>query len=236
MIRNPENSQTATNQAMLSRYRRAEALEHLAESMTLNAQIQPHWIGDSDHFWYMRTSARGTEYRRVNASAACNTEAFDHNKLATALADATGETISESALPISNLEFCETAISFDACGKRWQFDGELKITEGITTYPSHWLISPDGKKAVFLQDHNLWLHDLESGKEKALTTNGVRYHGYAIQPEGRNLVDGLGVEKDAITIPEAMWSPDSSQLLTVQLDERKVESCLQFFMSPKMVH
>ncbi|MDB4000839.1 DPP IV N-terminal domain-containing protein [bacterium] len=217
MTPNTENSQTT-----LSRYLRAEALEHLASPMALHAQVRPHWIGDSNHFWYTRIRDSSTEYRRVNASTATNTDAFDHKKLAKALADATGEPISESALPISNLEFDETAISFDAFDKRWQFDGEIKNIERSITYPSHWLLSPDSKKSVFLKDHNLWLHDLETGSEKALTTDGAEYHGYAIQPEGRNLVDGLGAPKAATTMPEAMWSPDSSQLFTVQLDERRV--------------
>jgi len=222
MTLNPDNNQTVATQTMLSRYRRAEAVEQLANPMALNAQVRPHWIGDSNHFWYTRTRDSSTEYRRVSASAATNTEAFDHKNLAAALGKATGESISESALPISNLKFGKAAVvSFDAFDKRWQFDGELKNIER-STFPRHWLLSPDGKQAVFLQDHNLWLHDLESGTEKALTTDGVEYHSYAIQPEGRNLVDGLGVPKDAITSPEAMWSPDSRQLLTVQLDERKV--------------
>ena len=55
MARNTENTQTATDQTILARYRRAEALEHLANSMALSAQVQPHWIGDSDQFWYART-------------------------------------------------------------------------------------------------------------------------------------------------------------------------------------
>ena len=65
------------------------------------------------------------------------------------------------------------------------------------------LSSPDGKKAVFVRDYNLWLRDKATGKDSALTTNG----------SAETAMDGLnGVD----TAVQARWSPDSKRLLTVQ--------------------
>ena len=78
------------------------------------------------------------------------------------------------------------------------------------------------KKAVFIKDYNLWLHDIESGNETALTTDGICHYSYATQPEGRDLVAGLEGVLEPAAMPEALWSPDSSKLYTVQLDGRRV--------------
>ncbi|ETN92060.1 Prolyl tripeptidyl peptidase precursor [Gammaproteobacteria bacterium MOLA455] len=235
MTLNQEKPRTAQDNTILARYRRAEALEHesVDGAMVSDALIRPNWIGDSDQFWYTRsTHDKGTEYRLVNAKTANNTVAFDHKRLATALADATGETVSESALPISNLDFCDAAVSFNAFDTRWQFDGELKTVKSLVTYPDHWLVSPDGTNAAFVKDYNLWLRDLNTGEERALTHDGQPHYAYAVQTEGRDLVgDFIGPEP--LVKPEALWSPDSSQLFTVQMDERRVRDLPSMLYVPQ---
>jgi hypothetical protein len=41
------------------------------------------------------------------------------------------------------------------------------------------VVSPDGMKAVFIKDWNLWLRDLATGKEMPLTADGTENFGYA---------------------------------------------------------
>ncbi len=74
------------------------------------------------------------------------------------------------------------------------------------------LRSPDGKKAVYIKDWNLWLRDLESKKETQLTTDGVKDFGYA--------TDNAGWRKSAR--PIGLWSPDSKKFATFQQDQRHV--------------
>ena len=71
------------------------------------------------------------------------------------------------------------------------------------------LRSPDGQKAVFTRDHNLWIREISSGEERALTEDGVKGYAYAIDRFGSPTVNGL-------------WSPDSQKILTYQLDQRQV--------------
>ena len=73
------------------------------------------------------------------------------------------------------------------------------------------VVSPDGKKAAFIKDYNLWVRDISSGRETQLTTDGIRYFGYATDNAGWKHSDA----------PILRWSPDSKKIATFQQDERK---------------
>ena len=74
------------------------------------------------------------------------------------------------------------------------------------------VVSPDGKKAVFIKDWNLWLRDLETKKETQLTVDGVKDFGYATDNAGWKHSDRAIV----------LWSPDSKKIATYQQDQRAV--------------
>jgi dienelactone hydrolase len=71
--------------------------------------------------------------------------------------------------------------------------------------------SPDGKRAVFIHDWNLWVRDIGTGAEKQLTTDGVKDYGYATDNAGWAHSDRAIV----------VWSPDSKMVATFQQDQRK---------------
>ena len=73
-------------------------------------------------------------------------------------------------------------------------------------------MSPDGKRAAFIRDFNLWMRDAASGKETQLTTDGVKNFGYATDNAGWIRSDN----------PILLWSPDSRKIATFQQDERGV--------------
>lgn len=73
-------------------------------------------------------------------------------------------------------------------------------------------ISPDGKKTVFIRDWNLWMRDVETGKETQLTTDGIENFGYATDNAGWRKSDR----------PILLWSPDSRKIATYQQDQRHV--------------
>src|SRR5439155_19120967 len=72
--------------------------------------------------------------------------------------------------------------------------------------------SPDGTKTVFIRDWNLWVRDIASGRETALTTDGVKDFGYA--------TDNAGWTRSER--PILLWSPDSKKIATFQQDQRNV--------------
>jgi len=74
------------------------------------------------------------------------------------------------------------------------------------------VLSPDGTRAVFTRDFNLWMRDVKTGAEKALTQDGEKDFGYATNNAG-------WVKNDR---PVVVWSPDSKKVATFQHDGRKV--------------
>ena len=74
------------------------------------------------------------------------------------------------------------------------------------------VLSPDGTKAVFIRDWNLWVRDVASKKETQLTKDGVENFGYA--------TDNSGWRKSER--PVLLWSPDSKKIATFQQDQRNV--------------
>ena len=242
----PVVNNSSSDQSMLARYQRAQTIENARyiESLVLNAVITPHWIGNSDCFWYTRSArkegatALTTEYRLVNAKTATNIEAFDHHELAAALAEAARQSVDPLSLPISHLEFSfeDQSVAFDAFDQRWTFDrqGSIEAADSLVKHSSQWLVSPDGLKAVFVKDYNLWLKELDSGKERALTDDGEQYYAYGSQPESRDLMGELYQNSFMIPqAPQALWSPDSSKLFTLQTDERQVRSLPAMLYAPQ---
>lgn len=77
---------------------------------------------------------------------------------------------------------------------------------------SNEILSPDGTKAVFIRDWNLWIRDIASKKESPLTTDGTKDFGYATDNAGWKHTDRAIV----------LWSPDSKKIATFQQDQRQV--------------
>ena len=75
--------------------------------------------------------------------------------------------------------------------------------------------SPDGQYAVFSRDYNLWLENITSSNQTALTTDGSVHYAYA------GTASGYG--RQEVETLEAVWSPDSTRVLLVVKDNRQVK-------------
>jgi dipeptidyl-peptidase-4 len=86
-------------------------------------------------------------------------------------------------------------------------------------------ISPDGKFVSFVRDHNLWLVNLADSKERAITQGGT-------EEIRKGELDWVYPEE--LEIKTAYWwSPDSSAIAYLEMDERKVSQYpLVDFASP----
>jgi dipeptidyl-peptidase-4 len=73
-------------------------------------------------------------------------------------------------------------------------------------------MSPDGTKAIFICDWNLWVRDVATGQDRQLTTDGVKDFGYATSNAGWATSAAASLS----------WSPDGRKIATQQQDERKV--------------
>ena len=198
-------------------YARAETLLSAATApLVLGASVQPNWL-PGDRFWYRNTTSGGTEFILVDPATGTRARAFDHDRLASALGAAADTTVAPLELPIRTFE---PGPSGDALTARV---GDVRIRCDLRAYtcsptapgpePDPAAIpSPDGATAAFIRDHNLWLRDLDTGAETALTTDGIEDFGYATNNAG-------WVRRDS---PVLLWSPDSDMIATFRHDARGV--------------
>ncbi|MEO7530724.1 MAG: DPP IV N-terminal domain-containing protein, partial [Sediminibacterium sp.] len=140
-------------------------------------------------------------------------------------------------LPFQTISFSPDGkyVSFTADTKRWKYDlqsSQVTPNDG-TVFANNTdaqsargaggrgaggrgagneLLSPDGKRAVFIKDWNLWMRDVASDKQTQLTTDGVKDFGYATDNAGWKSSDR----------PILRWSPDSKKIATFKQDQRAV--------------
>ena len=182
-----------------------------------HGRINAQWLSD-DKFWYQDLTPEGTNYILVNPAKHTRINAFDQQKLAAALTSATGKNFIANKLQIRILDYSDNRIMlFEAAGKNWKADlTNYNIMEVGAAPQQHEPnrneeISPDGKKAAFIKDYNLWVRDLATNETTQLTTDGVKDFGYATDNAGWKHSDR----------PILRWSPDSKKIATFQQDERK---------------
>jgi len=195
--------------------------------MVKNILVVPHWIGDQDRFWYKRETTRGYEFVVVDATNGARQPAFDHVAMADALSSLGITEPNPTALPIAALRFsgAPDRITFTVGDDAYSCTLEplaCEETAQATDSPGM-LISPDGGKAVLTRDGNLWHHDMATGAERRLTTDGSRHHGYGIT-YGNWKAEYIPSKRTGTPLPpmETEWSPNSSKVLVTRLDERHV--------------
>lgn len=220
-------------------YQRAEKfLGRFTAPLVRHGAVNPNWIGDG-RMWYRNVTAEGTEFILVDPAAQTRTLAFDHQRLANALSSA-DKSFEAFDLPFSKFSFGEDeqTITFSALGREytcslndyvctWKEKKESELPESGST-PSgrnrSFVVSPNGKLAAFIRDHNLWTVDLESDQETQLTFDGIKDYGYATNNAGWTKGPG----------PVVLWSPDSKRIATFQHDSRGVGE--MYMLSTKSGH
>ncbi|MGD8500835.1 MAG: DPP IV N-terminal domain-containing protein [Phycisphaerales bacterium] len=118
-------AQNGAAQGTRSDYERALNLRELTANKVFKDRVRPHWLSGNTQFWYRNDLAdEQREFILVNAETGVRQPAFDHERLAKVLADATAEEIQASRLPLDKLEFPEpgSELLFTSQGKRWKCD------------------------------------------------------------------------------------------------------------------
>jgi dipeptidyl aminopeptidase/acylaminoacyl peptidase len=210
---------TGSAQGTAEDYARAERLREQTRGKVSSASVTAHWLAGGDRFWYRREHPAGTrEFVVVDARTGTRRPAFDHARLAAALAGATAMPHEAAHLPIERIEIDEEdegAIRFEAHDKAWRYDpaadalgpgaplGRPPETEARNRggrgrgfrRSSPRAESPDGKFTVVVKEHNLSLKNNQTGEESALSTGGTVDDGYD---------------------DDVYWSPDSSKLVALR--------------------
>lgn len=227
-----------TGQVTAAEYDRAVAmLGPSLNGLVIGGDVNPNWLPDG-RFWYRSQTAAGFEFRLVSPAQRRMAPAFDHARLASALGQASGTAATATNLPFQSIDFSARmdSVSVNVGQRRFRCDvrGNACVAAGAATGGGGGRgfgrggrggggggrgnagptlsVSPDGTTAAFLRDWNIWLRDVATGRERALTTDGVENFGYATDNAGWRTGDR----------PMLLWSPDSRKIATQQQDERHV--------------
>jgi len=200
-------------------YQRAERfLSQFTQPLVYQTSVNPNWVRP-DAFWYTSQRKDGTFFMLADLRRKSNEPLFDHGRLAEALGNAADTTFSSTELPITDITMNGNAreivihlpnMKAECNIRRYSCVGHEPAKERQRVARNS--ISPDGMHQAFIKDHNLWVRNLDSGDEKALTTDGIEDYGYATNNAG--WIRGRD--------PVLLWSPDSKKIATFQHDGRGV--------------
>ncbi|MFF0145725.1 dipeptidyl aminopeptidase/acylaminoacyl peptidase [Amycolatopsis sulphurea] len=205
------------------RYATAEAmLPHKLRKLISSSGVLPTWFEGTETFWYRNQVGTGHEFVVVDAEVGTRRPAFDHVRMATALATVLDTAPAADALPISDIEQRDGAVRVTAVTRQVEVDLDSYTATDLGEVRQGEALSPDGRWAVLTRDHNLVLRDTETGEERQLTTDGVdgnAYAGMTDQVAALVMQENLGLK----LTPLVVWSPDSTRFVTHRLDQRGVE-------------
>jgi hypothetical protein len=208
-------------------YEHAESfLSYNTDPFIDRSSVRPNWLA-GDKFWYRVSTAQGNEFILVDPVKKTRTAAFDSQKLADALSAAAGKKYDANKLPFQSISYTADgkSVLFTADGKKWSYNPQTnQVTEDTSkvevkrqSLPAvrrrgggNEVFSPDGKRAAFIKNYNLWVRDVATNKQTQLTTDGIKDFGYATDNAGWTTSDR----------PIVSWSPDSKKIATFQQDQR----------------
>jgi dipeptidyl aminopeptidase/acylaminoacyl peptidase len=203
-------------------YERANGLREKWQSLAVNLpERPPSWIGTTHRFWYRKTVQGGSEFWIVDADAAAKRPAFDHAKLAAALAAELKDKVDPKKLPFMGITFAddEKSLTFEAGESRWKCDlasyvltklGPAERRRGggdgygqggpaAQAASAEFKPSPDGKWEAGLRNYNVFVRSKEKDKKEQffLSTDGSEGNYYIYK--------------------SIVWSPDSKKIAACRL-------------------
>jgi dipeptidyl aminopeptidase/acylaminoacyl peptidase len=224
-------SVSAQNKSLTTQdYQHAESfMSYGVQPYIDHGNVNPNWL-PGDKFWYRVLTPQGSEFILVDPVKGTKTAAFDQQKLAAAISAVVGKSYTAAMLPFLSFSYSPdgNAIIFRADNKQWKYDIQNNSVTADTSQMRGMgrqgggrfsggsrgleVMSPDGSKAAFIKDYNLWVRDVKTGQQTQLTTDGIKDFGYATDNAGWKGGDGAILR----------WSPDSKKIATFKDDQRNV--------------
>jgi len=196
-------------------YKRAEKFlwQHTHDKV-LGTVSGQSWAND-DLLIYRTRTRGGTKYILADLAANKKENVFDHQRLADSLEKYTDSDLNPDNLMLRGLELVNEGkvIRYQMRGTRYETDLSSYQTREVSPVQKHKeILSPDGKKAAYIKNHNLWIRNTETDEHTQLTTDGEQYYGYATNNAGwyRN------------NRPVLLWGPNSEKIATFRHDSRGV--------------
>jgi dipeptidyl-peptidase 4 len=195
--------------------RAAKMLGSSLDSLVIGGRVTATWLPD-DRFYYRTTTPTGSEWLLVDPVHRSQRALFDAEAVAQALGRAGAGTFDGKKLPATHVALSSDGaqVTLEIKQHQWRCDvgGHACQADTAKTSATPEIVSPDGKRAAFIRNWNLWVRDVATGHETQLTTDGTENFGYATDNAG-------WVHSDR---PVLLWSPDSKKIATQQQDDRPV--------------
>ena len=198
-------------QGTVEDYQRAYDVKHLySANHVYYSDVTACWIGNTHSFWYVRHTPEGNFIQLVNAETKERKPLFDHQQLAGRLKEQTGQNVNANYLYLQNLwvDDAFSQVHFVFNNRRWTYQiAENKLTDNGALPPRgksrHWMevddekgggpvTSPDGKYVAYVKEHNVFVREQATGKERQMSCDGTigNYYSSYISwaPDSRKLV------------------------------------------------
>ncbi|HEX7861416.1 MAG TPA: DPP IV N-terminal domain-containing protein [Verrucomicrobiae bacterium] len=205
------------------------------ETKIYRDKVEARWFADNTKFWYRNDLPNGRrEFIVVDVEKGTRERAFDHERVAKALAEKWANEVEAEKLPFQRLEFSSDGKKVSLIGESaWSFDLEEYLpTEDKTERPERTETpreerrqrgtrtratakSPDEKLEIMVRGHNLYLR--EGTNEIALSYDGNPGNSYARNAQRARQVEMRFDERDdEAPAPEVYWSPDSRFIVAMR--------------------
>jgi len=194
------------------------------DKMVFDTALEPHWLENSEKFWYSFETSEGTDFYLVDPVRKIKTYIFDKAKMAALLTEHTKNPYDPKHIPITTLTFVnnDRAVRFEVDSLLFEytlsteqlaFIEEVKPEEKTPGWVS---FSPDSLTIVFARNHNLYMMNANDpdSVEIQLTFDGERFYSYA--------ADNSDTTTDKRVRAFVEWSPDSKKFWLCRYDVRNV--------------
>ena len=197
-------------QGSLEDYQRAYSMrQKYGMDKVLNMNVMPQWVEGTHSFWYMQQTPQGKKYLLVDADKKGKKELFNPAKLAAAMSNASGKDVKANELQLERMKVSKDfdQLKFVSGGHHWAYSVKknLLTDEGVVParpQEKHWMeideekegdpvTSPDGKYVAYIKNQNVYVKEVATGKEKALSIDGTLSNYYSVYIQ---------------------WSPDSKKV------------------------
>ncbi|MHA1473853.1 MAG: prolyl oligopeptidase family serine peptidase [Promethearchaeota archaeon] len=193
-----------------------------------NSILMLKWLSD-EQLWYQKRTSAGHEFILYDIEENKKGLLFDHLKVAAILNEYFKMDVTKDKLPLENMNYIQNPeqITFQYLKKYYRIKlPEYECSEFSIPFaekPEN-LLSPDGKKLIFIRNYNVWVRNLSTKEDKPLTTEGVKDFGF-----GQYLDMDISQFPSFPHIPPippayTHWLPDSQHIITYKLDQSLIQN------------
>tara|TARA_B100001059_G_scaffold217616_1_gene237036 strand:+ start:21218 stop:23623 length:2406 start_codon:yes stop_codon:yes gene_type:complete len=195
-------------------YERAEQFLAVNTNPLVGDQILRQFWQENDQLVYQKSTTNGFRTIIANLIDGNKEMPFDDSKLITAMEKLTNKPTNVNGLLFRELTVDPESdyIQFTYEGNKYSFNTQTSVLHQIVEEYDNEYLSPDGLKAAFIRDFNLWIRNTRNNKLTQLTHDGIENYGYATNNAGWMRDPG----------PVLLWSPDSQKIATFRHDGRNV--------------